>query len=755
MKQKRKIISLLTIFVMLAVVLSGCTKSGGGDGMQSSMEENAASGGTGRFVESKISLPEGLEKICTFKKLNDGSLQAIGKRSDGDSTVYYLLNSTDYGVNWDVKQVQGLDGAYYQQTAIAPDGTAVFIPYTQNGTALLKFSDEQGETAEQTVELPKSDAQDSENHIRQAEYDSEGNLIVMDSNSSLYKIDISSGVCGGAFDTQGIEIRYFGVAGTKCIAVHDTGIFVFDTVTGEKKDAEPAIEELIKGDTSLSSVNTDAGYPMVFSEGTDEGGIIFANYKGIFHFTGGGSVIEQLLDGSLSSIGSVEGIFYAVCMMDAEHIFVCANDGRSTNLLQYTYDSEAAAVPGSEITVYALDESATLRQAVTVFQSEHPDIYVNLQIGMSGEDSVTLEDALSVLNTDIMAGKGPDVLILDGMPVDSYIEKGILADISDVVEEVEQQDGLFDNIKKASETDGHIYAMPARFLIPLVDGDAGTITASASLETLADRAEELKTQGTTSHVMQEKNIRKLLRELYYADSASWEDGSGTLDEGKITNYLTQAKRIYDVDRYDSAETTDSGDGTMGSGYKPGTLDSTGLITGEYQIGMGTLADIDGFQVMRSAQAVTGASYSINNGSTVKSYVPYLLAGVTSDGDTEAAKEFVKTLLGKEAGKASNGIPVNRAAFEQQIADTAGSSNMSLAFSSSDGSEVYGFEYVELTEEDVQNFTELIESLTASSLTDRTIQSLVLEQGEKYLTGEQSLEAAVAAIMKKVNLYLSE
>ena len=48
----------------------------------------------------------------------------------------------------------------------------------------------------------------------------------------------------------------------------------------------------------------------------------------------------------------------------------------------------------------------------------------SLEIGTSGEDSVTVSDALRTLNTDIMAGKGPDILILDGMPVENYIQKG-------------------------------------------------------------------------------------------------------------------------------------------------------------------------------------------------------------------------------------------------------------------------------------------------------------------------------------------
>ena len=63
-----------------------------------------------------------------------------------------------------------------------------------------------------------------------------------------------------------------------------------------------------------------------------------------------------------------------------------------------------------------------LRQAISVYQKQNPDVYVDLEIGMSGEDSVTASDALRTLNTDIMAGKGPDILILDGMPVDEIFD---------------------------------------------------------------------------------------------------------------------------------------------------------------------------------------------------------------------------------------------------------------------------------------------------------------------------------------------
>ncbi len=80
---------------------------------------------------------------------------------------------------------------------------------------------------------------------------------------------------------------------------------------------------------------------------------------------------------------------------------------------------------------------------------------------------------------------------------------------------------------------------------------------------------------------------------------------------------------------------------------------------------------------------------------------------------------------------------------------------SLSVSRGDGGESVGFDYVDLTKKDEDKFTKIVESLTKPAMTNRVIQEMVLEQGEKYLLGEQSLESAVEAIFKKVNLYLAE
>ena len=62
---------------------------------------------------------------------------------------------------------------------------------------------------------------------------------------------------------------------------------------------------------------------------------------------------------------------------------------------------------------------------------------LNMKLVCLGEKKeYTESDALKTLNTEIAAGNGPDVILLDGLPVESYIEKGLLEDISDVISRI-------------------------------------------------------------------------------------------------------------------------------------------------------------------------------------------------------------------------------------------------------------------------------------------------------------------------------
>lgn len=745
----------------MAAMSAGCSK---GDSQEPALAdlkkqagekaEKTGGKGKGRFLESEVALPGKTGRILALKKLRDGSLSVIGEDKEGKS--YHVLNSSDKGKNWKEIPVKELGGIYIPYAAISPDGDAALIHFARKGKAKVTVVNAKGKTKTTMLQLPD---EVGENQVRQAAYDKDGNLFVRDMGGTVLKVNLEKGTCKEPFDTKGMQINYFGMAGDVVLAVHDKGIGLFDTEKEDAPDSEGVLDDLIKKDKELAYADTDSGAPMLFSEEPDSGSIAVVNRNGIFRFNRGGSVMEQLVDASLTSLGSGGITFQDLAVSDKDNFFVAVNDGGEFKLLQYSYDNHAASAPDKEITVYALDESSVLRRAVTLFQKKHLDIYVKLEFGMSGDDGVTLEDALSVLSTDILAGKGPDVLILDGMPADSYIAKGILADISDVVEEVDREEGLFSGIRESSARDGKIYAFPARFLLSVVEGDKETVQSGESLAKLANRAVQLKKGNAEGVIPQEKGTMTLLRDLFYADSASWMTEDDSIDRKALTDYLVCAKQMYDVDsnRKEYDFQNEAGDGTA-DGVKVGTLNETGLIEGSCKMAFGSLADFWSLQDMVSSWQLTKAEYGLlNRGET--SYIPYLSAGVTESGNKEAAKEFVKLLIGKKAGNSlSGGFPVNKTAFGLQCKEAMDSrlvkDDSSIMFSDEDGKE-HSYRTVNLTRQQTEEFTAIVESLDKPAMDNRVILNIVLEQGDKYLLGEQNLENTADTILKKVNLYLAE
>ena len=65
-----------------------------------------------------------------------------------------------------------------------------------------------------------------------------------------------------------------------------------------------------------------------------------------------------------------------------------------------------------------------MRQAASMFQLAHPDVRVELIDGQTEAGSTTVSDTIRALNTELLSGNGADVLVLDGLPADAYIEKG-------------------------------------------------------------------------------------------------------------------------------------------------------------------------------------------------------------------------------------------------------------------------------------------------------------------------------------------
>ena len=132
---------------------------------------------------------------------------------------------------------------------------------------------------------------------------------------------------------------------------------------------------------------------------------------------------------------------------------------------------------------------------------------------------------------------------VDGLPFDSYVEKGVLADLGGKLQEM-GKDVLWDNIVDDFGNGEAVYAVPMVFQLPVFSGDSEKLEHIKTLSDLADVLEQEK-QAEGKSLMGLFNPEDILSVLGLPNANQWLK-DGALDKAALTDFLTQCKRIYEA-----------------------------------------------------------------------------------------------------------------------------------------------------------------------------------------------------------------
>ena len=205
------------------------------------------------------------------------------------------------------------------------------------------------------------------------------------------------------------------------------------------------------------------------------------------------SVIVNYVNSDLD----LEGISRLIELEDGR--FVIQGYGSEVKLDTYILEPVAPedVKERKEITLGGYYISYDVRSEVIKFNKENSDFRITIQDYSQydlAEDEYTDSTGLSKMNTDIVSGNVPDILVLnDYMPVNSYISKGMLQDLTDRYDsdkEINKSD-FFQNVVDAFKTDGKMYFLVPGFTVTGVAGKQKYIGDGKDL-TIA-RAKEIAT----------------------------------------------------------------------------------------------------------------------------------------------------------------------------------------------------------------------------------------------------------------------
>ncbi len=548
------------------------------------------------------------------------------------------------------------------------------------------------------------------------------------------------------------------------------GLLIYDMETQEYISDE-VLDTFVKENYGDRTFNGGSWYDLYCFPGGEDV-IYLAGKKGVHRHVIGGGAMEQIIDASLSSFGNPARHLLGMVTLDNNEFMTVFTDAR---LVRYVYDTTVPTVPNETVRAYSLTDNASLRQAISLYQAQNPEVYVEYEIGMEEGSAVTREDALKKLNTQIMAGEGPDLLVMDDLPFDSYVEKGMLADLTDYLAQYSAEEPLFDNVIEALKKDGKAYVAPATIGIPQIAAAADGLENVKDLSDLADVMEQLRQAHPDKDILGIGSASALLKRLAATSAPKWITADGSIDREVLQEYLEQCKRIYDIQMdgldQETVETYQERMGRLAEYYGVGMeqidwevyLDLMSYLGKERHMMIGWMCAQYGYLELVSLsrnEASKDAKVIPMQGQCTKVFKPATMLAVSAaSGKKDAAMRFFDYFLSAQAQSSYDGLPVNQEAFDMQftpveeyLAEDGGYSYLSV--SSKDGTRL---EYVVYWPDDEQILAlkEQLGHLQTAYLPDSVLEDAVFEQGVAYMQGKLSLEQALDEIEQKVSIYMAE
>lgn len=808
----------LTLFAAVSLVLtagcgnqdvngSGSGKNGNGsaaNGQESGSGNSDAA--MGRYRESETDLTEELEVVKGLRKLPDGRLVI-------SDTTAGMLESKDNGENWEKMDLpwlnEKLNHAYFMDIQMAPDGTlaVIYDTYEEAEEAAQGDSgeEENGEAPEDGEEEENSEApEDGEEEESSAFYldpvceliKPDGTVVPVEiplEGNEMYPSSIWISDSGRIFVTalggdniyevkeDGSATRFFTAEGQPQLLQFLGDLMIVDGYGFSapllydlaKKEVleEEGLSAFIKENYPDRGFNGGSWYDLYVFPGEEEQ-LYFVGNKGLHCYRMEDGNIEQLIDGSLSRLGSPLYNLKGMVLLGGGEFLSVSSSGK---VIRFTYDPDMPSVPSEHLSVYSLKDSYSMRTAISLYQINHPEIYVDYEVGMEEGGALTREDALKKLNTQIMAGEGPDILMMDGLPMDSYIEKGLLLDLTGLMEEIGQEEDLYENLYQAMARDGKVYVVPAQAYLPVVLGREKYVSGIKDLASMADEICRIREDEPGKDILYLCDEKQVMKAFAPVAAPVWKSGGGEIDQEAIGEFLTQMKRIYDAQMdglnekilEEHRQQDEYNAGEMGEDWLYDILQYGSneiLFAGDYQqLSVGVTSYPYGYYELISVARNAGledAVFAPARGLCEKVFVPATMLGINAASTKlERAREFFREFLGKEVQEALGSYVINKGALEEAFRpeeDYLGENGEYgvIAIMDEEGRET-DLDIYAASEEELERFREWLGSADTPYIEDLVLEKAVFEEGEKYLRGEQSLETTQEAIRQRLSIYLSE
>ena len=419
---------------------------------------------------------------------------------------------------------------------------------------------------------------------------------------------------------------------------------------------------------------------------------------------------------------------------------------------------EQTGTDGKTIEIATMTVNPYLEEAIKQYKKIRPDIHIEIKeylarpqteengMGQSGEamSKGDIEKYVQTVSTQLMSGKGADIIVMNELPQDKYVAKNILTNFYDLMDKDADFDRnqYYQNIFEGSQDGEGLYAMPFSFAIDALTGNTEMLEQA-----------NIKIDDQTWTWDEFENISKKLKEKVGEDYVAFvnlfpiqllaeyieanydtliDQGKANFDSELFRDMMRQIKSMYDEGVLKAEFTYDYNKTLF---HNANLLDP---ITGLSQV-------LDPKIKIYQRPTVNGKY----NGTGFKSY--FTLGMNSKSKVQDEAWNFIKFMLSEEMQSTPMvmGFAMHKAVVEKQLGEAkqqAVAGTMPLLEQKFDANTV---------ESKIKELHKLIEGANKNLSSDFKVVSIAIEEFDSYMSGQKSVEDVSKLIQNRVNTYINE
>ena len=379
--------------------------------------------------------------------------------------------------------------------------------------------------------------------------------------------------------------------------------------------------------------------------------------------------------------------------------------------------------------------------------------------GMPGDVEYDWEAGMRKFNTDIISGNIPDIIQIDSnMPYDSYVSKGLLADLYPLIEkdeEIKKEDYL-PNVFRALEKDGKLYSLIPGFTVMTVIGKTSVVgdRQSWTMDEMAQMMKDLPEGVQLFSEMTREQFMNYAMTLSSGSFINYASGECRFDSEPFKRLLEMAKTFPEEINWDELYGEDY-DWTQ---YETQYRDNRTLLAAQYMSDFSTLHYAE---AVNFGERVSFIGFPDDSGIGATLNVSQQFAIYAKSPNTEGAWAFLRQFMTDEFQEQQYNYPIKLTALEKKQQEA----QKPYTYKDEDGNEVempntYYLHDEEIdigypTQEEADRIMAYISTVTNIYRTDSALMDIVNEEAGGFFAGQRSVDDVAGVIQNRVKTYLAE